>query len=435
MTRRWAGSPGRPWPDPVSSLLAPLRISSAFRRLFLYSAVSALGTQAAYVALMFELQRLTHSPLAVGALGAVELVPILIFGLYGGVIADHLDRRVILLVTEVLLALSMAALAWNAHAAHPQVLVIYVIAAVLAAVSGTQRPSYTALFQSAVSHDQQREAASLEMVQSTGAALIGPVLGGLGAVVFGAWVVFALTASLVAITFPLLYSLPSTPRPEHAGRVELASLIAGGRYALSRRDILGTYVIDTIAMVFAFPVSLLPFLAADFHQSYALGALYCAMSVGAVIAALAQGWARRVHHYGRAIVAAATVWGLGIFAAGLSPSLWLAWFCLAVAGGADAVSGIFRNTMWNESIPPDVRGRMAGIEVLSYSLGPTVGQVRAGAIAAATTVRTSLVLGGAVCAGGCAVLPLALHATWNFDVRSDVHVADVAALRANDHLE
>jgi len=419
----------------MTSLLAPLRASRAFRRLFAFSSVSALAAEAAYVALMFQLAKLTHSPLAVGALGAVELVPIVIFGLYGGVIADHWDRRRVLITTETLSALFIGLLAWNASLTHPHLALLYVLAGALAAASGVQRPSYTAMFQHSVPHAQQRQAATLEMVQGTGAALLGPVLGGVGAVLLGPWVVFAVAAACVVVTIPLLMALPPAPPTNESEGIAWDSLFAGGRYALSRRDVLGTYVIDLVAMIFAFPVSLLPFVAAEYHASYALGALYCALPAGALIVALTERWTKKVAHYGRAVVAAAVVWGLGIVGFGCSHVLVVAWIFLAVAGGADAVSGIFRTTMWNESIPPDVRGRMAGIELLSYSVGPTSGQVRAGALAAATTVRTSLVLGGAVCAAGCAVLPAALRATWRFDARTDEHVAEVARLRASDHFE
>jgi MFS family permease len=182
-------------------------------------------------------------------------------------------------------------------------------------------------------------------------------------------------------------------------------------------------------MVFAFPVVMLPFVAARFHDSYALSILYCGLPAGALLAGLTSRWTRRIHRYGRAIVAAAAVWGLGIALFGFSSSLWIVVFGLAVGGGADAVSGIFRNTMWNESIPPDVRGRMAGIEMISYSVGPTAGQFRAGVMAAWTTLRFSLTFGGLACTGSVGVVAAALPSLWRFDARSDVHVAAVRALR------
>jgi MFS family permease len=209
----------------------------------------------------------------------------------------------------------------------------------------------------------------------------------------------------------------------------LAALRTGVRYARSRPDIMGTYVIDLLAMTLAFPVVMLPFVAARFHESYALAVLYCGLPAGALIASLTSRWTRRIHHYGRAIVYAAALWGLGIALFGYSSTLWLVLLGLAIGGGADAVSGIFRNTMWNESIPPDVRGRMAGIEMISYSLGPTAGQFRAGVMAAWTTLRFSLTFGGLGCTGSVGVVAAALPSLWRFDARTDPHVAEVRALR------
>jgi MFS family permease len=177
---------------------------------------------------------------------------------------------------------------------------------------------------------------------------------------------------------------------------------------------------------------MLPFVAARFHESYALSLLYCGLPVGALIATLTSRWTRHVHRYGRAIVWAAASWGLGIALFGDSSTLWLVVAGLAVAGGADSISGIFRNTMWNESIPPDVRGRMAGIVMISYSLGPTAGQFRAGVMAAWTSLRFSLTFGGLACTGSVGVVAAALPSLWSFDARSDVHVAEVRALREGD---
>ncbi len=145
-----------------------------------------------------------------------------------------------------------------------------------------------------------------------------------------------------------------------------------------------------------------------------------------------SGWTRRVHHYGRGVIAAAAMWGLGIALFGAATSLWWVLVGLAVAGGADSLSGIFRSTMWNESIPPDIRGRMAGMEMISYSLGPTAGQFRAGVMAAWTSLRFSLTVGGLACIGSVAVVGASLPALWRFDSRSDPHVARVRELRAGE---
>jgi hypothetical protein len=317
----------------------------------------------------------------------------------------------------------------NALLPHPLTWILYVDAAVAAGAESLQAPSVSALNQIFVSFDLQRSAAALANVSSTTASIIGPALGGLAAVAFGPGSVYFANVVTFSFSLYLLSQLSATPRPEAKGERVVDDLRDGVRYARSRPDIIGTYVIDLVAMVLAFPVVMLPFVAARFHETYALSILYCGLPAGALLAGLTSRWTRRVNRYGRAIVIAAAIWGLGIALFGFSSSLWVVVLGLAVGGGADAISFTFRNTMWNESIPPEVRGRMAGIEMISYSLGPTAGQFRAGLMAAWTTLRFSLTFGGLACTGSVGVVAAALPTLWRFDARSDVHVADVRALR------
>ena len=228
----------------------------------------------------------------------------------------------------------------------------------------------------------------------------------------------------------MLSGLARQLAPTSSDESDRAALRAGVAFLRARPDIVGTYVIDLLAMTFAFPVAMLPFVAARFPESYALSLLYCGLPAGALVFTLVSGWTRHVHHYGRAVVASAALWGLGIALFGFSTSLWLVLAGLAVAGGADSLSGIFRSTMWNESIPPEVRGRMAGMEMISYSLGPTAGQFRAGVMAAWTSLRFSLTVGGLACTGSVGVVAAALPSLWKFDARHDVNVARVRELRA-----
>ena len=320
----------------------------------------------------------------------------------------------------------------NALLGHPQAWILYAVAFVAAGASSLQSPSIAALNQTYVSHDLQRAASTLSNIRFTTASIIGPALGGLVAVAAGPSYVYAANLVTFTISLALLFSLRATALTVASESGDLAALASGLRYAMARPDLLGTYVIDLLAMVLAFPVVMLPFVAEQFHSTYALSLLYCGLPGGALIATLTSSWTRRVHHYGRAIVGAACLWGLGIALFGYSGSLWLVLVGLGVGGGADAVSGIFRNTMWNESIPPEVRGRMAGIEMISYSLGPTAGQFRAGVMAAWTTLRFSLTFGGLACTGSVAAVAAALPKLWAFDRRTDLNVAKVRELRAID---
>jgi len=409
--------------------LTPLRVSKQYRRLYTAGFITALGSQATYVAVPFQLKQLTHSTLAVGAIGLVELAPLVFFGLYGGVLADRLNRRRLIISMEVIMMITTMTLVVNALLAHPLVWILYLDAALLAGASSLQRPSIEALNQLFVSHHMQRAASALSNVRSTTASIIGPALGGLAAVAWGAGSVYV--ANVVTFTFSLvlLFTLRATPPQLSSSVGDVAALREGLRYARSRPDIVGTYVIDLLAMILAFPVVMLPFVATRFHETYALAILYTGLPGGALLATLTSRWTRLVHRYGRAVVISAALWGLGIALFGFSSSLWLVLVGLAIGGGADAVSGIFRTTMWNESIPPDVRGRMAGIEMISYSLGPTAGQFRAGVMAAWTTLRFSLTFGGLACTGSVAVVTAALPSLWSFDARTDPHVADVREQR------
>ena len=301
-----------------------------------------------------------------------------------------------------------------------------------AAVSSVQRPSIEALNQAFVPHDLQRAASALANIRYTTASIIGPALGGLVAVSAGPGIVYGANLVTFALSLFLLSGLAQQLSPASHGDNDRAALRAGLIFLRSRPDIVGTYIIDLLAMTFAFPVAMLPFVAARFHSSYALSLLYCGLPTGALIFTVLSGWTRRVHHYGRGVVFAATLWGLGIALFGFSSSLWLVLVGLAIAGGADSLSGIFRSTMWNESIPSDIRGRMAGMEMISYSLGPTAGQFRAGVMAAWTSLRFSLTFGGLACSGSVAVVGAALPSLWRFDSRSDVNVAMVRELRSHE---
>ena len=416
--------------------LTPLRISTQYRRLYIAGFITALGSQATYVAVPYQLRLLTHSTLAVGSLGLAELLPLIVFGLYGGVLADRLNRRRLIISMEQVLMLSTAVLFVNALLPHPQAWILYTDAFIASGAGSLQRPSIEALNQMFVPHEMQRAASTLANLRSTTASIIGPALGGLAAIVLGPGSVYL--ANLVTFTLSLimLYSLRATAASVKLDDGDVAAMRTGLRYARSRPDIMGTYVVDLLAMVLAFPVVMLPFVAARFHETYALAVLYCALPAGALIASLTSGWSHRIHRYGRAIVVAAALWGLGIALFGYSSSLWLVLLGLAIGGAADAISGIFRTTMWNESIPPEIRGRMAGIEMISYSLGPTAGQFRAGVMAAWTTLRFSLTFGGLACTGSVGAVAVALPALWRFDARTDVHVAEVRELRAGeDHSE
>jgi MFS family permease len=402
--------------------VTPLRTSRDFRLLFWAGTAFYFGGMVSYVALPYQLYELTGSNFAVGAMGLVELVPLVVFGLYGGALADHVDRRLMLVLTGAAQAVLTAVLLGNALLADPQVWAIYALGGLLAVAQSLQRPSREALIPRTVRHDELPAAVSLSSLGMQVGMLLGPALGGLIIGTVGVAPAYGIDVAGLVVATVLFMAMRPYPPTDASTPPSLAGIMEGIRYAVGRRDLLGTYLIDIVAMVMAMPIVLFPAFAKDvFHQPSALGLLYTAEGVGSLLATLTSGWAGRFHHHGRAVVVASICWGGSIALAGLSPTVWLALVFLVAAGASDMVSGIFRGTIWHQTIPDDKRGRLAGIEMLSYSLGPLGGQVRSGLVADATTVRTAIVSGGALCVVGVAATGLWLRDFWRYDDRTDEH--------------
>ena len=361
-----------------------------------------------YVAVPFQVYDLTGSNFAVGAIGIVELVPLIVFGLYGGALADHVDRRRLLVWTGVAQAVATAVLAVNAFAGEPSLVVIFVVAAVLTSSASLQRPSREALMPRTVQHDQIMAANALTSFGMQVGVLVGPAIGGLLIAYVGIGWCFVIDVCGLVVATLLFLAMRPYPHRAETTPPSLQGIAEGMRYAIGRRDLLGTYLVDIAAMLLAMPVVLFPALAEEvFERPELLGLLYTAETVGALLATALSGWTARVHHHGRAIVVAAAAYGACIGLAGLMPTIGLVVVFFALAGAADMVSGIFRGTVWSQTIPEAMRGRLAGIEMLSYSLGPLGGQVRAGITADLWTVRGAIASGGFACVAGVALTAVA----------------------------
>ena len=422
------------WRDRLRAIrvdVTPLRTSRDFRLLFSAGTVFYLGGMVSYVAMPFQVYRLTGSNIAVGALGAVELVPLLVFGLYGGALADHVDRRRLLVLTGIAQLVLTAGLAVNAFLEDPQVWVIFVLAGLLAAAGSMQRPSREALMPRTVRHDEIPAANALTSLGMQLGLLVGPTIGGLLVGLVGVGWCFVVDVAGLAVASLLFAAMRPYPHQEETTPPSLQGIREGLSYALGRRDLLGTYLVDIAAMLLAFPVVLFPALAEKvFQRPELLGPLYSAETVGALLATALSGWTARVHHHGRAIVVAASAYGACIALAGLSPSWGLVLLFLTLAGAADMVSAVFRGIVWNQTIPERMRGRLAGIEMLSYSLGPLGGQVRAGVVADLWSVRGSIVSGGVACVAGVVATAAWLRDFWAYDVRTDEHARAERTARA-----
>jgi MFS family permease len=402
----------------------PLRRYRDFRLLWLGQGVSFFGSMITAVALPYQVYHLTGNNFAVGILGLVEIVPILVLAFVGGALADAVDRRRMVQVTESSLALMSGILIVNAVIPSPQVWILYVAAALMAGLDALQRPSLDALLPRLVSREDIVAAGALQSLRSTVGMIAGPALGGVLIATAGLPTTFAIDMLTFAGSLGALYFMRAVPPPPGADAPSLQGVLDGLRYAASRQDLLGTYLIDMVAMFFGMPMALFPAIAASYGGASVLGLLYAAPAVGSFLATATSGWARKVHRHGLAIVIAATLWGVSVTLFGLSSSLLPALFCLGLAGAADMMSGLFRSAVWNQTIPDHLRGRLAGIELISYSTGPSFGNAEAGLVASLFSVRVSVVSGGLLCIVGTLLLAAFLPDFRSYDnrrYRADVH--------------
>ncbi|MCI0689893.1 MAG: MFS transporter, partial [Sporichthyaceae bacterium] len=260
-------------------------------------------------------------------------------------------------------------------------------------------------------------AAALGSLRGNIASLAGPAIAGiLLASVDIAWV-FAIDLATFAVSLTCLALVRAVPPPPAPARPSLRSVIEGLRYARSRPELMGTYLVDINAMFFGMPQALYPFVAERLGGPAVLGLLYAAPSAGSLLATLTSRWSTHVHRHGLAVVLAAAAWGVAVIGFGLAGSLWLALLCLTLAGAADMISGVFRSTIWNQTIPDHLRGRLAGIEMLSYSIGPTLGNLESGVAARFLGVGGSIISGGVLCVVGTFALAAALPAFVRYDGR------------------
>ena len=399
--------------------LTPLKKYPDFRNLWAAGLISYLGSMITYVAIPFQIKELTNSYLAVGIVGAIDLVPLIVFGLYGGVLADSVNRKKMVWATEAGAMLLVALLLANSMLWEPKVWVIYIAAGLFAVVDGLQRPSADAMLPRLVGHQDLPAATALMSLRWQLGLIVGPTVGGIIFSTFSISAGFAVDMATYVVALVFLARVRSMPSSKEAKKPSLAALLDGVKYAFSRQDLIGTYIIDLAAMTLAMPMALYPFWADQLNAPWALGMFYSAITVGSVLVTVTSGWTTRYRFHGRAVILAAIGWGLAIAVAGLSTSLVLVLLFLTIAGAFDMISALFRANMWNQTIPDHFRGRLAGIELLSYSVGPLAGQLRAATIASATSLSFSVTSGGILCAIVVAFLAFFLPKMWKYDVETN----------------
>jgi MFS family permease len=400
-----------------------LRRRRDFGLLVAGQSISEAGSMATFVAVPFQAYELTGSSLAVGLLGVAEFVPVIVLALVGGALADAFDRRRLVQIAEVGAALVAGALLVNAVVPDPQLWVLYVCSALMAAFTAIRRPPLDALIPRLVERDELKAASAVQFGLHNIAAISGPALGGVLIAVAGLGVTYGVDVVSFALSLLILMRIRTPPPPADAEPPSLRTIVEGLRYAVSRQDLVGTYLVDMNAMFFGMPMALFPAIAKGFGGAEVLGLLYAAPSVGSIVVTLTSGWSARVHRHGRAVAIGAALWGAAIIGFGFADVLWLALVFLAIAGGMDTISGIFRSAMWNETIPDHLRGRLAGVEMISWSSGPLLGDAEAGFVAALASVRTSVVAGGVACIAGTVALVIALPRFWAYDSRASAEGA------------
>jgi MFS family permease len=404
--------------------LTPLRLDRDFRWLWLGQSVNGIGSQITRLALPYQVYVLTGSTLAIAALTFVQLVPILVFSLGAGTIADAVDRRRLLRITQ--LALMACSLALAVLALQPTVPlpILFAVAFAAAAFQSLDQPARSSAIPRLVARERLPSAIALGQLNFQIASVLGPTVAGILIASLGlsaAYVVdvVTFTASLAALTV-----IRPLPPLAGAARPGLSAIGEGLRFAWRHRVIFATYVIDLDAMVFGMPTSLFPALALDvFHAGpQGLGLLAAAPSVGALLGALLSGWVSTVRRVGLAVIVAVAIWGAAITLFGLSVfSFALALFFLAVAGAADVLSAVFRSTIAQLAAPDELRGRVASIHILVVTSGPRVGDIEAAAVASVIGAQASVISGGLLCLIG-------LIGVWRWfpELRSHVHERESA---------
>lgn len=387
-----------------------------FGLLFAGQFVSFIGTMITSVALPYQIYHETHSTLMVGLLGFFQLLPLLFTALIGGVFADRYHRRMLLMITESSLSIGCLLLAWNASLATPHLWVIFLVSSVMSAINGLHRPAIESMTQQLVSKDDFTRVGALVTFKYSLCMIVGPAIGGLIISHYGVMVTFLVDFVTFFMSLVALLLMTHIPKPDKQLEDESAfrSVKQGFKYAFSRQELVGTYLVDFIAMVFGMPNALFPAIAASYGGAKTLGLLYSAPAVGALAISAFGGAFEKVKRHGAGVGIAAMLWGVSMIFFGMVSTLPLALFFLAMAGLFDAVSGIFRMTMWNQTIPTHLRGRMAGIEMISYLSGPRLGDTEAGLVASLFGVTASVISGGVLCVVGVAACCFYLPKFWKY---------------------
>jgi MFS family permease len=398
--------------------ITPLKISRDYRLLFFGQMVSFFGVMMTVVVVPWQMYQLTHSNFQVGLIYLFEFVPMITMAFVGGALADAVDRRKLLRITEVLQTLVTAILLVNSLLPAPQIWVLFVCVALHAGFMALQRPAFDSLIPVIVPPEYMTAVGALNSLRWSLGAIVSFALSGIIVSQLGAVTAYAIDLVTFGATLFAVWKIRAVPPPPNADRPSLKTIIEGFRYAMSRQDLIGTYLMDINAMLFGMPVSLFPALATMYGGTASVGLFHAAVALGAFVASMTSSWTSKIYRHGLFITLAAGLWGVAVIFFGLADGLWLGLLFLAMAGFFDMISGIFRGAIWNQTIPNHLRGRLAGIEMISYMTGPMLGNAEAGILASYTSVKVSIITGGILTVLGTIVLALVLPRFIKYDSRS-----------------
>lgn len=414
--------------------LTPLKISRDYRLLFFGQLVSFFGSMMTFVIVPWQMFELTQSNEMVGYLFLAEFVPMFFLAFVGGAFADALDKRKMLRLTEIGQMTVTLILFANSLLPNPLIWILFVAVALHGAFAALQRPAFESLIQKLFTSEMMPAVSALNSLRFNFGAIISPAIAGIIVAQFGAGIAYGIDLISFGASLVAVFMISQVPAPENADRPSLKSIVEGCRYALSRQELLGTYLIDIIAMFFAMPQALYPALAAIYGSEY-LGLFPASLAFGMLLGSLTSGWTRDIHRHGVLVIVAAALWGVGIVFFGLSENVWLALVFLAAAGFADMISGIFRGAIWNQTIPYHLRGRLASIEMISFLTGPMLGSAKMGIVAERIGVKTAIVSGGVLCVVGVAALSIFLPKFWNYDGREGIKQKEIEEAKREELLK
>jgi MFS family permease len=399
--------------------LSPLKASRDYRLLFFGQLVSFFGSMMSFIVVPWQMYQLTQSSAMVGYISIAEFVPMFTLAFVGGALADFLDKRKMLRATEMGQTVVTLILLLNSLLEQPRIWVLFVAVALHAALAALQRPAFESFIQKVIPTDMMSAVMALNSIRFSIGMILGPAIAGVIATQFTpAWAYFIDLVTFAA-SLGAVFMIRSVAPPENADRPSFAGVMNAVKYAFRRQELLGTYFIDIAAMFFAFPQALYPALAQMYGPSY-VGLFPGAIAAGALLASVTSGWTKNIHRHGLMVTIAAVLWGIAILFFGLANSIVPALFFLAAAGFFDMISGIFRGSIWNQTIPNYLRGRMASIEMISYLTGPYLGSAKMGLVAEHFSVRTALISGGAMCVGAVILTALFLPKFAAYDGREGV---------------